>query len=240
MLNFYIERSRNVIQHFILKRKLINLIFEALNSNLFYVLSMKKINLILYLFISLIIISCHTKKETNDEKQETNQTKEVLVEKEMHSLKNVTVHNPFLGLKFDEVIAYDYETNMDSEQPYIISNDRELNPAVTQKKVLISEQISKLKTFLGNVETYGHTRADCFEPHLGIVFYKDKKVVAHISICIICNHLASSIEIPATSAETYTYQSDKTMEFPMDGFSPKAKQFLSEFCQNLGFSHCEN
>jgi hypothetical protein len=201
---------------------------------------MKKIITSFFIVIGIVILSCNSKKEENDSQQEINQIKKNLAEKEIHSLENASVHNPFLELDIDEVIAYDYETNVETQDPYIITIDEKLNPTVSQRKVLTSEQISKLKTFLGSIETYGNTRADCFNPHLGIVFYKDKKVVDHISICISCNHLASSIEIPAASFKTYTYQSDKTMKFPMDGFSLKAKQFLSDFCQSLGFSHCKN
>ncbi len=198
------------------------------------------------------MLSCHSKKETNHEQQETskkeiplqqqdtNQTKEILAEKEMHSLKNATVHNPFLDLDFDEVIAFDYETHVDSEQPYIVSNDGKLNPTVTQQKVLKRKQVSTLKTFLGSIETYGHAKAFCFEPHLGIVFYKNKKVVEHVSICISCNHLASSIEIPATYFKTYTFELDSTTKYPLEGFSPKAKKIISDFCSSLDFSHCKN
>ncbi|PTX61944.1 hypothetical protein C8N46_10341 [Kordia periserrulae] len=208
---------------------------------------MKKETYILIIILFVSFSSCETKKEQSPTKQsnkidevsiqkrhdsldQIQKIKEVLKEKDTHSLKNAKVYNPFLELDIDEVIAYDYETHMDTEMPYIIDNKGRLNPTVTKQKNLTQTQITTLKIFLGSVETYGNAKATCYEPHLGIVFYKDKKVVAHVSICISCNHLASSLEIPAT-----TYRGYRT-----DGFNPKAIEFLNDFCQSLEFSYCKN
>jgi hypothetical protein len=49
---------------------------------------------------------------------------------------------------------------------------------------------------LCNKSTYGGDVAACFDPHLGIVFYKASKPSAYVSICLDCNYLVSSIKIP--------------------------------------------
>lgn len=218
------------------------------NDNYF---QMKKETYILIIILCMSFSFCETKKEQNSIKssnkidevsiqKEQDSINQVQKEKEVDSMAKVNIYNPFLTLDIDEVIAYDYETHMDTEMPYIVDTKGKLNPTIVKQKVLTKQQVETLKIFLGSTDTYGETRAFCFEPHLGIVFYKNKKVVEHVSICISCRHLASSVEIPAESFKTYTFESDPNTKFPLDGFSPKAKQFLFEFCQSLGFSYCNN
>jgi hypothetical protein len=202
---------------------------------------MKKETYILIIILCMSFSSCETKKEQNSIKssnkidevsiqKEQDSINQVQKEKEVDSIAKINIYNPFLTLDTDEVIAYDYETNFDSAKRFIIDDEGKLNPTVAKQRTLTKTQVSTLKTFLGSTDTYGENRPDCFEPHLGIVFYKDDKVVAHVSICISCRHLDSSVEIPAT-----TYRGYRT-----DGFNPKAIEFLNDFCQSLEFSYCKN
>ncbi len=88
---------------------------------------------------------------------------------------------PFNKLDYNKVIAYDYDGGKGEGVIDIISNGK-LAQTVKQQKELTQEQIDDLTNYLGANSTYGGSKAFCFEPHLGIVFYKDSKVVAHLRV----------------------------------------------------------
>ena len=142
---------------------------------------------------------------------------------------------PFNKLDYNKVIAYDYEGGKGEGVINIITEGK-LVSTVKQQKELTQQQVDDLTYFLGANSTYGGGKAFCFDPHLGIVFYKDHKVVAHISICLECNYLSSSIKIPATEVKKIKIGDD--YEYPAEGFSKAGRQKLNSLCKQLNFSHC--
>lgn len=155
------------------------------------------------------------------------QTKKISISKK--------ANRPFNKLDYNKVIAYDYEGGK-GEGVIDIITDGKLAPTVKQQKELTQEQIDGLTNYLGANSTYGGNKAFCFDPHLGIVFYKDSKVVAHISICLECNYLSSSIKIPATEVKKIKIGDD--YEYPAEGFSKLGRQKINSLCKQLNFSHC--
>jgi hypothetical protein len=155
------------------------------------------------------------------------QTKKVFVNKK--------ANKPFNKLDYNKVIAYDYEGGK-GEGVIDIITDGKLAPTVKQQKELTQEQVDGLTNYLGANSTYGGSKAFCFDPHLGIVFYKDNKIVAHISICLECNYLSSSIKIPAAEVKKIKIGDD--FEYPAEGFSKLARQKINSLCKQLNFSHC--
>lgn len=148
---------------------------------------------------------------------------------------NKKANRPFNKLDYNKVIAYDYEGGKGKGVVNIISNDK-LAPTVRQQKELTQEQIDYVTNFLGDNSTYGSGIASCFDPHLGLVFYKDSKIVAHISICLECNHLSSSVKIPAEEVRKIKIGDD--YEYPAKGFSKSGRRKINFLCRQLNFSHC--
>ena len=155
------------------------------------------------------------------------QTKEISASKK--------ANRPFNKLVYNKVIAYDYEGGK-GEGVIEIITDGKIAPTVKKQKELTQEQVDGLTNYLGANSTYGGTKAFCFDPHLGIVFYKDSKVVAHVSICLECNYLSSSIKIPATEVNKIKIGDD--YEYPAEGFSKSGRQKINSLCKQLTFSHC--
>lgn len=143
---------------------------------------------------------------------------------------------PFDRLDYDRVVAYDYGGRGEDAMSPIIDGDGELHPSVINQKNLTQEQVNELTIYLGAEETYGNGTASCFEPHLGLVFYKGDSIAAHISICLLCNRLRSSVEIPATGFKKMYAGTDA--EFNLEGFSKNGQQKLLDLCNELEFSHC--
>ena len=111
-----------------------------------------------------------------------------------------SLNNVFTAVKYDKVVAYDYNGGSGVE---IIDQEGKLAGNIKKQVELTKEQVTRLTNALCDSTTYGGDRAACFEPHFGIVFYQADKPVAHISICLDCNYLISSIKIPVASGFSY-------------------------------------
>jgi hypothetical protein len=148
--------------------------------------------------------------------------------------------NPFDKLEYDKAIAYDYNGEANH---LIVTDEGELikidgrHGEIFAQKVLSKKQVVTLHRITGDTSSYGGIGAACFDPHLGIVYYFKEKIVGHISICLACNYLESSMEIPASNFKIY-YLADDSTELTAYGFNKAGSMKLSNFCQSLGFDHC--
>lgn len=143
--------------------------------------------------------------------------------------------NPFLSLKYDKVVAYDY--NGDYGQA-IVDAGNVVDSLINQQVELDQSLIKQLNFTLGDTSTYGGATAFCFVPHLGIVYFDQESVVAHVSICFQCNDLRSSIEIPAMRQANKKIKISEEYSYFARGFTEKGKSELNQLCVDLGFDNC--
>lgn len=110
--------------------------------------------------------------------------------------------NPLLKLKFDTVCMYDYEPAAIWDNLLIVNKATSLVADEHVKKVVELDNtiVLELIHLLGDSKSYGDDIMRCFIPHLGFVFFLDNKIVFHVSICLTCNNMRPSIEIPAHTA----------------------------------------
>ena len=142
--------------------------------------------------------------------------------------------NPFINLKFDKVVIYDYEQN--GENPALVDKGQILKDVKIKKQIQLGKAtIDKLNTKLGDKKSYGNNHADCFEPHLGIVFYFQNKTVADVLVCLDCNRLSSSIDIPAIKQGRQG--KGKETYYALDGLSKSFRHFLNDMLKKYNFSH---
>ena len=101
----------------------------------------------------------------------------------------------WIQFKYDEARAYYYSyyqqgTHGRSE---VLVNGK-LNPTILNPEgaELDSEQIRLLGHALNGNKNEGPAMpAECYIPHHGIVFYNKSEIVAHISICFMCDRIES-------------------------------------------------
>jgi hypothetical protein len=147
---------------------------------------------------------------------------------------NGQTKNPFLYLKFDKVIIYDYEPY--GENPSLVDNGQILKAVKIKKQIQLDKAaIDRLNAKLGDRKSYGSNHAACFEPHLGIVYYLQYKIVANVIICLDCNLLSSSIDIPALKQGKHALGKDTY--YTLDGLSKPFRQFLNDLLKKYNFSH---
>ncbi len=142
--------------------------------------------------------------------------------------------NPYLALKFDKVVMYDFEGGKDSDL-YIINDKGELAKSVSKQVQIDNVTARNLSQKLGDRKSYGGGTASCFDPHLGFVYYLKGNIVGHITICLDCNRLRSSLDIPAQKQGKVGQ--GKVAYYLADGLSRSFRQYLNELLVANIFSH---
>ena len=142
--------------------------------------------------------------------------------------------NPYLTLKFDKVIMYDFEPSGEKGGS-IIEKNGQLTKMINKQVQLDQITFDRLNKKLGDNKSFGGGTASCFVPHLGFVYYSGQKVVGHITICMACNRLYSSIEIAVQQQGKVGTGNDSY--YLGDGMSKSFRQFLNNLLKSNKFSH---
>lgn len=137
---------------------------------------------------------------------------------------------PFYSLDYDKVMAYEYQGEGGLQIEACLKNDKE---KISKTIELTNSQVEELETILTSDKSYGTTTASCFDPHFAIVYYSNNKIIASVSICLDCNYLMSSLDIPATTKKHIKVNDDYS--YPAKGFSPIARKGIHGFCKQIGF-----
>lgn len=144
------------------------------------------------------------------------------------------VDNPFLQIKTDSLVIYDFFGGKGGDLS-IVKDDGTLANAIS-KSVTLDKNVSlELRLKLGSKKSYGQSVAACFDPHLGFVFYNKGKMVAHVTICIDCNRLHSSIDLKAQKQGETISGNDNY--YTGQGMSKSFRIFLNTLLKKHKFSH---
>ena len=117
----------------------------------------------------------------------------------------------------------------------IVDKNGKLAPTISKKATLPGTTINILNSKLGSKKSYGNGTAACYDPHLGFVYYLKNKIVAHVSICLECNRLNSSIDIPAQKQGKVGEGNE--IYYISDGLSNSFRKFLTNLLIKYRFSH---
>ena len=147
---------------------------------------------------------------------------------------NGQTKNPFLNLKFDKVVFYDFK-DIGEKGSLIVDNNGKYLQAVIKQVQLDTVTISKLNIKLGDKKSYGNGTAACFDPHCGFVYFLKSKSVGQITICLGCNRLYSSIDIPAQKQGKQGQGKDAY--YILDGLSKSFRQFINGLLKKNKFTH---
>lgn len=136
-------------------------------------------------------------------------------------------------LKFDKAAIYDFEGRK-GRGLFIVEHGK-LSSSISKQKILSNSEADTMLVRLYQKASYGGLMAECFDPHLGIVYYSKDSMVAHITVCLDCNRISMSMQIPglqqgrtATADEIYYMQT---------GMSKSFRKFLNGLILKYGFSH---
>lgn len=139
----------------------------------------------------------------------------------------------FGKIKFDSVVAYQYQKNDDN----VIALGKKLNYNLVSKAVTLNKsQIDTLRKILFNTKTYGaYPPGSCWKFNLGFVFFSGKKITASVSVSFECNNVFPSEYIQAMEYESF---SDKKYGFAYyTGLSNRGKNAFMRLCDQVGLSY---
>lgn len=193
----------------------------------------------------ILLVSCHKNVEVVKETPKVDSTQFVeqvkgISEKDLINylqsapkiLPNKNNGEPFKSLDYDKIIAYDF--NGDEEMYDAAINDKgKFIPIIEKQQFLTQNQADKILKALSKNKSYGEAGAACFEPHLGIVFFKNDKKVNQMSICLDCNGSTTEIAIPARTHRVFNKGTES--EYSFTGFTPFGRNAVKELCKELGF-----
>lgn len=129
---------------------------------------------------------------------------------------------PFDSLPFDRVVAYDFNERRRPFSTALNIEAQRYSSDITKQQALSSVQVERLTSFLGSQDSYGGITAACFDPRLAFVFYQGKQATLVVDICLDCNFLQSTTEIPATLAHSTPLEGGDS--YPLRGFSRSGRE----------------
>jgi hypothetical protein len=199
-------------------------------------MNLKKITILLTILV--VLISCNNDEKTTIKKEVDSVEIQTLnesdtIEDKVNKITVIEENDVEDTVKYDKVIAYDFEGYGDND---IVSKGKLIEkPKIYLEKELTLEEVKQLESIIHKKNTYGGISAFCYDPHFGVVYYKKNKIVNYFSVCLQCNLLYSSFEIPAKKLHKSTVCDDCYDQ----GLSKKARKQFSEFIKDLGFGHWE-
>lgn len=136
----------------------------------------------------------------------------------------------FDTLIYDKVKAYEFDGSHERLITYCLKKEKS---RINKDKLLSKELIKEFEKIITSKGSYGAYTAACFEPHLAIVYYNDNQIVEVVDVCLSCNYLKSSVEIPALSE--IKVDSFTEYERPLSGFNKETRKKLDGFLKKLEF-----
>lgn len=141
--------------------------------------------------------------------------------------------NPFKKLKYDKVVIFDMSDRCHPKE-WATDFGRVLKDCAIKDTSLSKAESTKLSELLGNKSSYGAGTASCFDPHLAIVYYQGKKIVAHVSVCMDCNRLSLSMPV---NMQKIGYGKGKERIYSADGMRRSFRKYLNSLLRKYTFSH---
>ncbi|MNV07275.1 hypothetical protein D3C71_976960 [compost metagenome] len=141
---------------------------------------------------------------------------------------------PFDTLNYNQVVAYKY-FNRGERNPRVYNKRlNSLIDVIENQHAMNQSEADQFLRLLSARSTYGGMRMACFEPRLGIVFYKDGLYVNQISICMECNYLEAPFQIPALERQRKISEKHYTGDNDY-GFSKKGRNGINQLLKEFKF-----
>lgn len=131
------------------------------------------------------------------------------------------------GFLCDSAVAIDY-TGFLGEHTYMPLNDKgQWINTIEKRKKLTGAQIQLIHSVFGDKKSFGSPMmVSCYEPRLGIIYFKDNKVIGQSAICLGCARLESTAKLG--NGDNYSSFSESTL------------RRLEKLCSDLQFSDCKH
>lgn len=135
----------------------------------------------------------------------------------------------------DSIVFYDFKDKLKSKNISIVENGM-LNSKIIKNSFKLNN--SKFKEFnntLFKKSSFGKGTAFCFDPHLGIVYFKKGQPLYYNNICFSCNILRANFDIP-NQKKGKQGEGDK-IYYLLDGMNKKFRKYLNDLIAKYNFGN---
>ncbi|HWY99338.1 MAG TPA: hypothetical protein VNY36_09640 [Bacteroidia bacterium] len=139
------------------------------------------------------------------------------------------IDNPYLNLKNDSVVIYDYDCGDPAARPIIEKGI--LSRSIKKRAKLDTSTVNVFNKMLGDTNSFGQMSSACFMPHLGMVYWYKGKPLAYISICMDCN-----VFDPNKTLKAQEHYWNDTYGGSWEGMSKVLRKFIKGFLVKYNFS----
>jgi hypothetical protein len=145
---------------------------------------------------------------------------------------------PFSSLSSDSLVLYDFNKNTRPGASIVIEKEgkKVLAPFEKSKKIGIKYSV-EFNGWVEDQKSYGAGTAACFDPHLGVVYYKDGQIQAYINICMGCNILESSLPLKVQNQGPQKDEESGAIYYTLNGMSKSFRKYLNQLIRKNNFSH---
>lgn len=120
--------------------------------------------------------------------------------------------------------------------PHVIDKQGNFAFPILKRVVITQAESAWLTKALNSKKSFGDGEAGCFDPHLGFVFYSGGKITGHLTICVGCNRLHSSQNIPAQQQDKYATE-EGDVYYLGQGMSKKFLSGLDKVLAHYDFKY---
>jgi hypothetical protein len=135
----------------------------------------------------------------------------------LHASRCFAQDSLFFNQPVDSVVMIQYEWSPKSRITKVVDKEGKLNTK----------------------RSFGGGRAGCYEPRHGLIFYRNGSVSGHLTICMTCNYLVSSQDIPAQQQNAFEDEENGHVYYLGMGMSKKMLARLDRLFEEYGFSYKE-
>ncbi|UIR56795.1 hypothetical protein LZQ00_03015 [Sphingobacterium sp. SRCM116780] len=141
------------------------------------------------------------------------------------------------NISFDNVMIYEFDPSPEEPDFRIMTKqviellDR---TGGLKQSYITKKERDKLFKFLTISTSFDNGSSICWEPHLGIVFFKNNIAVNYMAVCMECNKLKSMLYIPGTESIKSLDANGINIE---KGMSPVFRRFLNSLLTKYNFKY---
>jgi hypothetical protein len=157
----------------------------------------------------------------------------------LHASRCLAQDSLFFNQPVDSVVMIQYEWSPKSRITKVVDKEGKLTVVPTRKAIITPGEQKMLIAALNTKRSFGGGRAGCYEPRHGLIFYRNGSVSGHLTICMTCNYLVSSQDIPAQQQNAFEDEENGHVYYLGMGMSKKMLARLDRLFEEYGFSYKE-
>lgn len=143
----------------------------------------------------------------------------------------------FFNQPVDSVVMIEFEWLPKARISKVIDNAGKLTVTPIKKVIITPKEQKMLVSALNSKRSFGGGQAGCYEPRLGFIFYQNGAISGHLTICVTCDYLVPSQDIPAQLQRPMTDEETGNVYYLGMGMSKNLLKKLDQLLEQYQFRY---